>query len=181
VAARPAGREKELTRCVLPQVETLLRVATTLTARTNHAEELVRDTLLNAYRACDRYDGRQPRLWLLTVMHQAHADRRQGRGPLTVTGSPGPGPSPTPVSAPPAESLAVGETFHEVVDAALAALPDKCQQVIRLADVDGLSYAEAGGLLGLTEATVTARLRRARRRIRVRLAAAGLVPGRGER
>jgi RNA polymerase sigma-70 factor (ECF subfamily) len=75
----------------------------------------------------------------------------------------------------------VGPAFHEVVDSALAALPVRYRQVVRLVDIDGLSYAEAAGLLGMREATVTSRLRRARRRIRVRLAAAGLVPGRGER
>lgn len=167
---------------MLPETEMLLRAAMTLTTRTGHAEELVRDTLQNAYRAFDRFDGHEPRPWLLVLMHHAHADNRHGRGQGPVIGTdPGFGPSPTLVSARPAESLAVGKTFHDEVDVALAALPDKYRQVVHLVDVDGLSYVEAGELLGLSEATVTTRLRRARRRIRVRLAAAGLVPGRGER
>ncbi|MFF4544012.1 sigma-70 family RNA polymerase sigma factor [Streptomyces sp. NPDC001435] len=176
------GREKEFAQCVLPEAEMLLRVATTPTARADHAEDLARDTLLQAYRRFDRYDGQRPRNWLLTLMHQARADRRHERGSLPAVGRDGgPGPSPTLVSAHPVESVAVGGTFHEVVDTALAAPPDTYRQVVRLVDVDGLSYAEAAGLLGLSEAIVSRRLRRARRRIRVRLAAAGLVPGRGER
>lgn len=177
-----AGREKEFAQCVLPEVEMLLRVAMTLTARADHAEELVRETLLRAYGSFDRFDGQRPRTWLLTLMHQARLDLRHDGGSLPAADrDAGPGPSPTLVSARPVESLVVGQTFDEVVDTALAALPGTYRQVLRLVDVDGLSYPEAAGVLGLSEATVTSRLRRARRRIRVRLAAAGLVPGRGER
>lgn len=147
-------RDRTFAQCILPEVETLLRVATTLTARPDHAEELVRDTLRRAYETCDRYDGHQPRAWLLTLMRQARTDRQN------TAGSP---------------------AFHAVVDNALAALPLTYRQVIRLVDIDGLSYAETAGLLGVSEAFVTSRLRRARRRILLQLKAAGLVPGRGER
>ncbi|KUO14426.1 RNA polymerase sigma factor [Streptomyces dysideae] len=71
----------------------------------------------------------------------------------------------------------VGKDFDGVVDEALAALPLKHQRVARLVDFGGLSQAEAAGLLGVSEGTVVSRLRRACRRRRTRLAAAGLVPG----
>ncbi|MGW0821046.1 RNA polymerase sigma factor [Streptomyces sp. NPDC002845] len=175
-------RAEECAECVLPEVETLLRVATTLTARPDHAEELVRDTLLRAYQTFDRFDGQQPRAWLLTLMHQADTDRHRARGPhLLAGGDAGPGHSSADTSGQSAEPPLVGQTFHEVVDTALAALPVRYRQVVRLVDIDGLSYVEAAGLLGMSEATVTSRLRRARRRIRARLATAGLLPGRGER
>jgi RNA polymerase sigma-70 factor (ECF subfamily) len=175
-------RDKKYARCVLPETETLLRAARTLTARPDQAEELVRDTLLRAYRMCDRLDERQPRIWLLTLMHRACADRRRDGGSPPPSGREGgPGRAPAGVPGRPGEPPVAGPAFHEAVDGALAALPARYRQVVRLVDVDGLSYAEAAGLLGLREATVTSRLRRARRRIRVRLAAAGLVPGRGER
>ncbi|WP_244187958.1 sigma-70 family RNA polymerase sigma factor [Streptomyces regalis] len=175
-------RDKKFAQCVLPEVEMLLRVATTLTARPGEAEQWVRDTLLRAYPMCDRFDGQQPRAWLLTLMHQARTDRPRDGGTQLPDGRGG-GPVRALVGSlgRPGESLVVGPAFHEVVDSALAALPVRYRQVVRLVDIDGLSYAEAAGLLGMREATVTSRLRRARRRIRVRLAAAGLVPGRGER
>lgn len=177
-----AERKKDFAECVLPEVEMLLRVATTLTARPEHAEELVRDTLLRAYRTFDLRDGRQPRTWLLTLLHQECTDRRRARGPRPRDDrDAGPGPSPAGVSGQPAKPVVVGRNFREVVDIALTALPVRYRQVVRLVDMDGLSYAEAAGSLGVSEATVKSRLRRARRHIRVRLAAAGLVPGRGER
>ncbi|MEV6594388.1 RNA polymerase sigma factor [Streptomyces acidicola] len=177
-----AERTREFAECVLPEVEMLLRVATTLTARPDHAEELVRATLLRAYRTFERCDGRQPRTWLLTLMYEERTDRRRARGSRPRRDrETGPRPSPAGVSGQSAKPVVVGQSFHEVVDFALAALPVRYRQVVRLVDIDGLSYAEAAGSLGMSEATVKSRLRRARRRIRVRLAAAGLVPGRGER
>lgn len=83
------------------------------------------------------------------------------------------GPGATP------EQVVVGALFDDVVDAALNALPDKHQQVVRLVDVNGLSYAQAARLLDVPEGTVMSRLHRARKRIRARLAAAGLAPKRG--
>ena len=46
-------------------------------------------------------------------------------------------------------------------------------------DGSRLTYAEAAELLGMPEGTVMSRLHRARKRIRTRLAAAGLAPKRG--
>lgn len=165
---------------VLPEVEVLLRVATTLTAQPADAEDLVQETLLRAYRSVDRFDGRHPRAWLLTIMRRAEINRHRRRRPnllddpdadldrLSSTGSAGS-----------AEEVVVGEAFDEVVDSALSGLPDKHRQVVQLVDIDGLTYAEAARLLDVPEGTVMSRLHRARKRIRARLVAAGLAPKRG--
>ncbi|NGO71361.1 RNA polymerase sigma factor [Streptomyces boncukensis] len=175
-------RDKAFAEYVLPEVEVLLRVAMTLTSQAADAEDLVQDTLLRAYRSVDRFDGRHPRAWLLTIMRRTEINRHRRRRPQLLDDpdadldrlahSPA-GPTATP------EEIVVGESFDAVVDAALAALPVKHRQVVRLVDVDGLSYAEAAELLGVPEGTVMSRLHRARKRIRARLAAAGLAPKRG--
>ncbi|MFE9555691.1 sigma factor-like helix-turn-helix DNA-binding protein [Streptomyces sp. NPDC006703] len=64
-----------------------------------------------------------------------------------------------------------GEQFDEVVDSAFSVLPQQHQQVVRLAGVDGLTYAEAARLPGFPEGTVMSRPHRARKRIRSRVAA----------
>jgi RNA polymerase sigma-70 factor (ECF subfamily) len=53
---------------------------------------------------------------------------------------------------------------------AVAALPDIFREVLVAVDVMGLSYREAGGALGVGEATVTTRLHRARQRVARQLA-----------
>lgn len=175
-----ADRRAAFGKYVLPEVDVLLRVALTLTAQPADAEDLVQDTLLRAYRAIDRFDGRHPRAWLLTIMRRAEMNRHRRRRPhllddpdadLERLAVADPGATP--------EEVVVGESFDEVVDAAFSALPDKHRQVVRLVDVDGLTYAEAAELLGMPEGTVMSRLHRARKRIRTRLAAAGLAPKRG--
>ncbi|WP_079085755.1 sigma factor [Streptomyces dysideae] len=87
----PRRSGTESSRSVLPEVEVLLRVATTLTTGPGHAEELVRDTLVRAYRMCDRYDGQQPRAWLLTLARPvpSRLERPPPRASRAVPGSKG--------------------------------------------------------------------------------------------
>lgn len=176
------ARDKAFAEYVLPEVEVLLRVAMTLTAQPADAEDLVQDTLLRAYRAVDRFDGQHPRAWLLTIMRRAEVNRHRRRRPQLLDDPDADlnrlAQWPTGVGATP-EDIVVGETFDAVVDTALATLPVKHRQVVQLVDVDGLSYAEAARLLAVPEGTVMSRLHRARKRIRDRLAAAGLAPKRG--
>ena len=178
VARLDAERQRAFAEQVLPEVEVLLRVAMSLTAQSADAEDLVQETLLRAFRAVDRFDGRHPRAWLLTIMRNAEVNRHRRRRPRLLD-DPDADLDRLATSPVTPEELVIGETFDEVVDAAFAALPFKHRQVVRLVDVDGLSYAEVAQLLGVPAGTVMSRLHRARKRIRDRLAAAGLAPKRG--
>jgi RNA polymerase sigma-70 factor (ECF subfamily) len=75
-----------------------------------------------------------------------------------------------------AESIVVGEAFDATVADAMTRLPTRFRYVVELVDIDGLSYQEAAGALGVPIGTVMSRLHRARHRIRTRLTAAGLAP-----
>lgn len=177
-------RGAAFTRYVLPEVDVLLRVATSMTRRTVDAEDLVQETLLRAYRAIDRFDGAHPRAWLLTIMRNTEVNRHRRRRPsllhdpeLTLgqlAAVPGAGNEDP-------EAVVVGETFDTVVAEAFAALPVRHRQVVQLVDLDGLTYQEAAEFLGVPVGTVMSRLHRARARMRDRLAAAGLAPRRGSR
>lgn len=175
-----ARRRAAFNDYVLPELDVLLRVALSMTAQRVDAEDLVQETLLRAWRSIDTFDGRHPRAWLLTVLRHAEINRHRRRRPELLddpdtTFEREPGDDPAHASA---EDVVVGRTFDATVDAALAALPESFRQVVLLVDVDGLSYAEAARLLDIPEGTVMSRLHRARRRIRDRLAAAGLAPRR---
>jgi RNA polymerase sigma-70 factor, ECF subfamily len=166
-------------RFVLPELEVLARVATSITRRPADAEDLVQDTLLRAYRSIEGFDGRHPRAWLLTIMRNAEVNRTRRRRPellrdpdvelgrLAAAPS-GAGQAP--------EDILVGEVFDGAVADAFGALPEKFRRVLELVDLDGLTYAEAAQVLAVPEGTVMSRVHRARKRIRVRLAAHGLVP-----
>jgi RNA polymerase sigma-70 factor (ECF subfamily) len=167
---------------VLPELDVLLRVARSLTARPADAEDLVQDTLLRAYRSIDGFDGQHPRAWLLTILRNTHINRNRRRRPvllhdqhaalerLATTAR-------TPAGEGP-EGVVVGAEFDAVVADALNSLPERYRQVVALVDVEGLNYAEAAEALAVPVGTVMSRLHRARSRMRQRLAAAGLVPRR---
>ncbi|MFE5188524.1 RNA polymerase sigma factor [Streptomyces sp. NPDC056628] len=177
MAQPPEVRDKAFAEFVLPEVEVLLRVAMTLTAQPADAEDLVQDTLLRAYNAIDRFDGRHPRAWLLTIMRRAEINRHRRRRPHLLDDPDAALDRMTAadtVASP--EEVVLGEGFDELVGAALAALPDKHRQVVRLVDIGGLSYAEAAEVLDVPEGTVMSRLHRARKRMRTHMAAAGVAP-----
>lgn len=160
---------------VLAELDVLYRVARRLTRDAVDAEDLVQDTLVKAYRAFDRFDGRYPRAWLLTILRDTHINQLRKRRPDLLDDE-----LARRVPARGADGRQDG-TFeqalhHEldpIVRAALAALSQNHRAVIGLVDLDGLTYQEAADALGVPAGTVMSRLHRARRKVRARLEAHG--------
>lgn len=156
---------------VVPELDVLFRVARSISTNVDDAEDLVQDTLLRAFRALDRFDGRYPRAWLLTIMRNAHQNRNRRRRPTllrdeaTMTGEIDRRNPP----APSAEDLATDSIAAAWVADALDHLTPRLRQVAELVDVDGLTYDETAALLDIPAGTVMSRLHRARRQMRVRL------------
>jgi RNA polymerase sigma-70 factor (ECF subfamily) len=67
------------------------------------------------------------------------------------------------------DRLLLGKELREVLNAALATLPESLRSVFVLRDVEGLSTAETAAALGLTETNTKVRLHRARLALRERL------------
>jgi RNA polymerase sigma-70 factor (ECF subfamily) len=181
VGASPSQRalpdHEAFARYVLPELDVLLRVALSRTRNAADAEDLVQDTLLRAFRAIGGFDGAHPRAWLLTIMRNAQANQMRRRRPSLLR-DPDAGQRlhderDLHLSA---ETVVVGEAFDATVADAMSRLPVRFRQVVELVAIDGLSYQEAAGLLGVPIGTVMSRLHRARHRIRTRLTAAGLAP-----
>jgi RNA polymerase sigma-70 factor, ECF subfamily len=160
---------------VLSELDVLYRVARRMTGDAIAAEALVQDVLLRAYRAFDRFDGRYPRAWLLTILRNAHVNRLRRRRPDLLDDEvahrlPASGPDGRVEGT---AEQALHDDFDPIVREALAALSTKHRAVIALVDLDGLTYREAADLLGVPAGTVMSRLHRARRKVRDRLEAHG--------
>ena len=67
------------------------------------------------------------------------------------------------------EERRLQEGRREVVQEALARLPEKYRVILTLRDIDGLSYEDISGILKLSPGTVDSRLHRARRKLREKL------------
>lgn len=170
-----AAQKAAFDRHVVPELEVLARVARSITRNPTDAEDLVQDTMLRAYRAILRFDGRHPRAWLLTIMRNAQINRVRRRRPELLRdpdttmarladedgGDVGP------------EGLVIDAGYDAAVEAAVDALPEKFRTVVALVDIQGLSYAEAAQVLGVPDGTVMSRLHRARTRIRSHLESGG--------
>jgi RNA polymerase sigma-70 factor, ECF subfamily len=171
-ATDPAGGEATFRRYVEPEIEVLLRVARRLTGSSSDAEDLVQDTLVRAFRAIDRFDGRHPRAWLLTILRNTWKNSLRKRRPVLTDdpdrqlggmrahGADGRGG---------AEEHVLEGTIDGALMAALEALSASKRDVVMLVDVDGLSYKEAADVLNIPVGTVMSRLHHARKRLRSEL------------
>ena len=170
---RPVDQVDPFERYVVPEIDVLYRVALSLTRNRADAEDVVQETLLRAYRAIDRFDGRYPRAWLLTILRNANRNRVRRRRPELLR-DPDEGPDLLEAGTDPDEGPEA-QVLADVLDAevaeALDALPERFRTVVDLVDVDGLSYAEAAEALGIPVGTVMSRLHRARKRLRTSVAA----------
>jgi RNA polymerase sigma-70 factor (ECF subfamily) len=156
----------------------LLRVARSMTRNPHDAEDLVQDTMLRAYRSIDRFDGRHPRAWLLTIMRNAEINRHRRQRPSLLTPAQLTLPDPAADGGATAESMVVDLTFDTAVQDAFAHLSDDFREVVELVDIGGLTYAEAAEVAGVPEGTVMSRLHRARGKVRTRLERHGYDAGR---
>lgn len=158
-------------RYVVPELGVLLRVARRLTGDPTSAEDLVQETLLRAYRAVDRFDGRYPRAWLLTILRNTWRNMNRRARPQLLRSD----DEINAVVAAGADGRSGAEehVVDQMIDAELVAglrhLSDDHLAVVMLIDVDGLTYREAADVLGVPSGTVMSRLHRARARLRRRL------------
>lgn len=154
---------------VIPQLDSLYRLALRLTTDPSRAEDLVQDTVLKAFRSWQSFQpGTNIRSWLFTILRNTFINdyRRRQREPI---------PMDLEAVEPHASFRAVddedpeGTFFSQIVDAkvleAIDRLPEDFREVLVLSDIENLPYAEIAGVLGIPVGTVKSRLFRARRQL----------------
>ncbi|MGD9620753.1 MAG: RNA polymerase sigma factor [Mycolicibacterium sp.] len=154
-------------RYVEPEIEVLLRVARTLVGPAD-AEDLVQETLIRAWRSVDRFDGRYPRAWLLTILRNTNMNMHRRKRPDSVedvASCKGARPA-FGADSPGTEDKVMEGFLGQDLERAVASLDEKFRTVLLLIDVDELTYAEAADALGVPLGTVMSRLSRARDRVR---------------
>lgn len=136
------------------------------------AKDIVQETFLRAREALDRFDGSRPLLpWLLVIARRLCIDhlRRASRARFiamdAVVSDP---PSPAGELAGDATYKAVrrGE-LRRALRRAFGRLPERHQRMLRLAVVEGHSYAEIAEACDTSEKAVKSALCRARERLRL--------------
>jgi RNA polymerase sigma-70 factor (ECF subfamily) len=165
-AAGSRGAFDELVRRHQAAILTLTRV---LTRGHADADDLAQDVFVRAWRSLRAFRGDSTfRTWLHRVAinvvrtHQA----KQGRArrlfatPAEDSGERAFDPPDT------AERVDAALPRREIIDRALAALPDELRVAVTLRDLQGLDYKEIAALLDVPIGTIESRIFRARQRLR---------------
>jgi RNA polymerase sigma-70 factor (ECF subfamily) len=141
------------------------------------AEDVLQETFLSAYKALPGFEGRSSlSTWLYRIASNASLMRLRRKQPDTISVD-----EPLTLDAGnslprqlvdwsnlPEEELLSSES-RQAMDEAVSELPEPLRIVFILRDLQGLSTAETGEVLGLSEGAVKTRLHRARLWLRERL------------
>lgn len=170
-----AGRfERE----VVPHRAMLLRSARRLTYCEADAEDLVQDTLTNAYLGFHRFmPGTNMRAWLFRIMRNRwiSAHRMKVRRPEAIYADAFNdrdffhSASHSSQDGRSAEDEALDGLPDQKLREAVRSLPAGFQQVLYYYGVEGFTYTETAMLLGIPKGTVMSRMSRGRARLRKQL------------
>lgn len=169
------GARRRFNALIAPHLSPLRVRARQLCRSTYDADDLLQDTLLRAFRARNQVqDATRVRGWLLKILTHAFIDavRLRQRRPQTVSlVVAAEVPASVPDQPEPWQDIGVDD-----VRAAIERLTEDVRETYRMSAIEGRDHATIARLQKIATATVGTRVFRARKQLRVLLAAA-LRPG----
>ena len=157
-------------QAILPHLDAAYNLARWLTRNDHDAVDVVQETYLRAWQHFGGFHGSDGRAWLMTIVRNTcytflernRAHERTTTFDEDVHGSTADAGNP--------ERLLLQKEDQQVVRQALEALPVEFREVMVLRELEGLSYKEIAGIVGIPLGTVMSRLARARDRLQQGLA-----------
>lgn len=148
------------------------RLAYRLTGDPHEAEDLTQDVFVRVFRSLDRYRPGTFEGWLHRITTNLFLDRVRRRQRLRFDALSDELAARLPVRAPAGQPEEAYEMNHlgPDVQEALMALPPQFRAAVVLADIEGFSYEEVAGTLGVKMGTVRSRIHRGRALLRQSLA-----------
>jgi RNA polymerase sigma factor (sigma-70 family) len=163
-------REKILKfeRAVLRHMDSAFNLARWFTRNPDDAKDLAQEALLRAFRAFDRFEGEDGRVWLLTILRNLYYTSLARKPEQTVFDEEV--HSVEEFSSNP-EVLLLREVEAQSVRQAIEELPAEFRGTLVLRELEGLSYKEIAAIMDLPLGTVMSRLARAREHLKRSLTA----------
>lgn len=173
IAAARRGDERALARLLRSLADPALRFGRTFCRHAEDAEDVMQEVLASLARGLPRFRGESAlSTWAYRVARHACLRRRGPRARALEPLHDGEAASaPAGAEADPARAYERRELAARI-ERAIEALPRPQREVLVLRDVEGLTAAEVGRVLGLGERAVKSRLHRARLTLRRALAPA---------
>ena len=156
---------------VLSHLDAAYRFARWLSSAPGHADDVVQDAVLRAFRGFDAFQGGDARSWLFAIVRNCHVtamtqQQRRAWAPLDSEEFVAPQPGP--------EEDALQRDTSSTVARLMAALPAEHREVLVLREFDEMSYGDIARVLDIPIGTVMSRLARARSALK---AIAASTPG----
>ncbi|MCA1961177.1 MAG: sigma-70 family RNA polymerase sigma factor [Desulfomonile sp.] len=170
------GSEAHFNALVDRYIGLVYRVAFSVTGSAHEAEDVVQETFLRVFRNLDGFDPSKAafKTWLLAIARNqsinvlAHLKRKAARF-LTRTQAAEDRDNAEeenfPHEMPDAETTLLSKERTQLVQQALAKLPEKQRTALMLKAVEGLSYAEIAEILHTSASAVESLIYRARSKI----------------
>ncbi len=174
-AAPDAALTAQFESAVIPLLDPLYRQALRITANPVDAEDLVQETMLNAYAGLRAFvPGTNLKAWLRRIMTNTYINsyRKQRRRPAQhsigeITDRQLAASAPrAPGGLRSAEDQALEVLPDPHLKAAMMGLPERFRIVVYFADVAGYSYKEIAAMTNTRQGTVSSRLNRGRKQLR---------------
>jgi len=150
---------------VLPHLNAAYRLARWRLRHPQDAEDVVQEALLRAFRYFGTFTGGNGRAWFLRIVRNTccgwrdrsfHAPTELFDEAHHSTLRPGFDP----------EALLLHTDDATLIERAMSHLPDRFREVLVLRELEGLSYREVAGVMGIPMGTVMSSLSRARQAFR---------------
>jgi RNA polymerase sigma-70 factor (ECF subfamily) len=150
---------------VLPHLDAANRLARWLMRNEHDAEDVVQEASLRAFRYFRTFTGGNGRAWFLRIVRNAcYGWRAHSVQAPTDPFDEERHSSARPVRDP--ETLVLQTDDVRLIEQAMNTLPDRFRELLVLRELEGLSYQELAGVMGIPIGTVMSSLSRARQAFR---------------
>src|ERR1700722_13030708 len=156
---------KQFEQAILPHLDAAYNLARWLTGTDAHAQDVVQEASLRAFKFFAGFRGENGRAWLLTIVRRTcHTWLNKNRGYLPMDGLDEEAFAAEDTAANP-DSLSARSSDSQLVRAALEKLPVEFREIIVWREMEGFSYKEISDAAGIPIGTVMSRLARARKQL----------------
>ncbi len=170
VSAAAGGSREAFDELVLRYQGQVVNLVRAMTARDGDSEDLAQEAFIRAWRAIRQFRSDSTfRTWLFGIainVVRTHRGKRARLRDLFRSSATGEAPSAMLERASVDDGVEAPLAMRQVIDHALATLPDDMREALVLRDVQGLEYGEIAHALGIPIGTVESRIFRARQRLR---------------